>query len=208
MSVLTVASGFGSAIREVTLQGEAVFTVSHVTGQPFIVRTSASTTRVLGTIFDVRAYAGDTESRVTVQQGRVAMNAVVLSAGDIGVSTETGTAPVVQHSPSIARVLDWTQGVLSFQDTPLRDVAEQLSRWYDVDFVVRDSLVGQLPLSTTIRASETIDSTMSLIAITTGTVVERHGRTVTISRATHARYIPELPAPSELAMKSRMQHTS
>jgi len=88
--------------------------------------------------------------------------------------------------------LGWTKGALSFRNTPLRDVAAQLSRWYDMDFVVSDAAIGQLPLTTMVRTSDPVDSVMKIISLTTNTQVKRQGRTVTISRALQPVCAPEL----------------
>lgn len=201
-SQLVVSAGFGRTTRDVELQGEAMFTVAHGTRQPFLVHTRNVQAQVLGTTFDVRGYAEDPAVRVLVRDGRVAVNAVVLGAGDGGQVDVAGTFAALPHDTSAAGRLTWVMGTLTFRDTPLRDVAVQLSRWYDVDFVVSDASVGALPLTTVVRTTAAVDSIMKIISVTTGTMVERHGHTVTISHAVHPAAVPEA-VQTELARAGR-----
>lgn len=64
---------FLDSIRAVTLEGEAYFEVAKDANHPFIVQTNELVTKVLGTSFNVRAYADDTDVIVTVRSGRVAV---------------------------------------------------------------------------------------------------------------------------------------
>ncbi|AFD08451.1 FecR family protein [Solitalea canadensis] len=57
--------------RDVYLEGEAFFDVSHDASKPFIVHTGSVSTRVLGTAFNIKAYKKLPSITVTVQQGKV-----------------------------------------------------------------------------------------------------------------------------------------
>ena len=57
--------------RRVYLSGEAYFDVVHDKAHPFVVDVKNSTVRVLGTSFDVRAYADEDEVLTTLVQGSV-----------------------------------------------------------------------------------------------------------------------------------------
>jgi transmembrane sensor len=61
------------SVRQVTLVGEAYFEVAKDARHPFIVRVNQLVTKVLGTSFNVRAYADDARVTVTVRSGRVAV---------------------------------------------------------------------------------------------------------------------------------------
>jgi len=80
-STLTVSPSFGTERRSVQLEGEAYFEVAHDARRPFIVRTRGTTTRVLGTAFDVSAYPEDEQVRVVVTDGTVEVEAEAIDAG-------------------------------------------------------------------------------------------------------------------------------
>src|SRR5690606_35594665 len=70
---LRYSHGMGQQQRLVELSGEAMFTVTHATGAPFIVRTQDALVRVLGTTFTVLQYTDESQSRVVVSAGRVSV---------------------------------------------------------------------------------------------------------------------------------------
>ncbi|MGO4289033.1 FecR family protein [Chitinophaga sp. RAB17] len=57
--------------REVTLVGEAYFDVKHDPQHPFIIQTEHANIRVLGTVFNVKAYAEDATVEATLLSGKV-----------------------------------------------------------------------------------------------------------------------------------------
>ena len=61
----------GQASREVSLIGEAFFDIKHNPTKPFVVHTGKLSTTVLGTSFNVKAYADDDDITVTVTRGKV-----------------------------------------------------------------------------------------------------------------------------------------
>jgi len=73
------ANQFLKGDREVTLTGEAFFDVKHDPAHPFLVHSGAVNIRVLGTAFNVKAYAEDAAIETTLISGKVAVD---FSAGD------------------------------------------------------------------------------------------------------------------------------
>ena len=70
-SVLRYASGFGDKDRTVSLNGEAQFDVSRKTDYPFEVREKEIKVTVLGTLFSVKAPAGDSVMVVELIKGKL-----------------------------------------------------------------------------------------------------------------------------------------
>ena len=70
-STLTMAKDFNEQSREVTLEGEAFFDVSHNPGKPFIIHTTSMNVRVLGTVFNVKAYPADKLAETSLLKGSV-----------------------------------------------------------------------------------------------------------------------------------------
>ncbi|MFQ7502820.1 MAG: FecR family protein [Alistipes finegoldii] len=59
--------------RNVELDGEAYFDVTHDAGQPFVVTAPAFRVRVLGTVFNVRSFSGEPVAEATLAEGSVAL---------------------------------------------------------------------------------------------------------------------------------------
>jgi transmembrane sensor len=70
-SRITYQSNFNQALREVNLEGEAFFDVTHNAERPFIVHTSGIDIKVLGTAFNVKSYASDETIEATLLRGSI-----------------------------------------------------------------------------------------------------------------------------------------
>ena len=117
------------------LSGEAYFDVVQDEVHPFIVDMGNSSVRVLGTSFNVRAYADEDEVLTTLVQGTVKF-----SAGKESVTLEPGKQAVLGKSESIeTREVDtylytaWKEGVFAFKKQRLEEIMKVVSRWYDVN---------------------------------------------------------------------------
>ena len=129
---------FGSKTREVTLDGEAFFQVIHLNNKPFIVHSGKLQTQVLGTSFNVDAYAKSASMKVTVITGKVAVKEA--STGKQYMLTPNQQAVLSTTKSSFKKVLiadaenkiAWQDGKLIFEDTPLDEVASELSLKFGV----------------------------------------------------------------------------
>lgn len=70
-SRLTYHPSFNTQLREVNLEGEAFFEVTHDSQRPFIVHTSGIDIKVLGTAFNVKSYAADATIEATLLRGSI-----------------------------------------------------------------------------------------------------------------------------------------
>jgi ferric-dicitrate binding protein FerR (iron transport regulator) len=136
-STLRYPQAFTDSVREVHLAGEAFFEVARDPAKPFLIHTGPTTTRVLGTSFSVRGYAG--EVAVTVVTGKVALTnrsdalAVTLTPGERGVVRRNANR--VEKSPNRdPNFLAWKTRTLTFRNTPLREVLPTLERYFGVTF--------------------------------------------------------------------------
>ncbi len=62
---------FGDGVREVSLTGEAYFDVVKNPAKPFIIHTSKINVKVLGTVFNVKAYPDDKQTETSLIRGSV-----------------------------------------------------------------------------------------------------------------------------------------
>ncbi len=131
-----------SSERHVTLSsGEAFFSVTKNTAQPFIIETPAGTIRVTGTAFNVRSRT-ESELEVTVIEGSVEvrpkLQAETPSGAPLALTARTrfGSsigAPISLQSlapEQIEQALAWRQGRIIFSDTSLLDATCQLAAYH------------------------------------------------------------------------------
>jgi transmembrane sensor len=184
-STITVT---GSEVEtQITLHGQALFTVIHQPNVPLTVRTMGSRTRVLGTTFFVRRYDTDLADRVVVAEGRVAVSGTLPHAGGVVVAATQGVIVVdsgrVVRMPSVSidDYTSWTRGRLVFNDTPVREILADVARVYDVDLRITDTTLANRKLTWAISVAESsIDNVLGGLATVLDAHVERKGKTLSL----------------------------
>ena len=173
-SRLRVAADFGTERRDLYLEGEAYFDVAHDSTRPLTVYAGNASAHDIGTAFAMRSYAKDRSVRIAVREGVVAMSGVgPLSAGDVGLLASDGTTSV-RRGVDVQTMLGWLDGRLSYTDTPLAGVVDDLRRWQGVVVSLRDSSLGTLPFTGDMNGLSA-KSEVELVARTLGLRVTRDG---------------------------------
>ena len=134
---------FGLSERKVYLEGEAFFEVSPSRKRSFIVSLGDLDVKVLGTTFDVKAYPEDSEIYVMLETGRVSISSFSqqiahLNPGDQAIYNRKTNTCKISSPENLVNNLVWRKNQIVFDNTPLEEVIEVLSRWYDVEFVIDD----------------------------------------------------------------------
>src|SRR5882757_1550749 len=129
--------------RELDLEGGAYFDVTEDKTHPFTVHAGELTTTVLGTGFDIKSFAADSQNAVTVIRGKVevAHNGKVLdqltAARQLQWDNHSRTSQIL--SVDTNQVLGWQQGQLLFKGQTMEEIAAALGRWYNVRLIFRDT---------------------------------------------------------------------
>jgi len=211
MTQVAVTSTDGHPV--VAVNGEVLFTIprtSNGDAHPFTVQIGHTVARVLGTTFLARGDATDSTVRIVVADGKVAVHAigaahaaragrthdVVLAAGMMSVVRDSGDVEVLPHV-ALDDVTALRTGALVFHNAPLRDVARELSRAYDVDVTIGDSVLAQHLMTTKVSVTEhSLQGVLDPLLETLDAHAVRTGRSITI--------VPGRRAPE----KSRSHDTS
>ncbi|MEZ2445077.1 FecR family protein [Chitinophaga sp. RCC_12] len=171
-STVELAAGFNEVNRKLTLTGEAFFDVTQHAQYPFIVHTAAFDIKVLGTVFNVSAYAGSHQSETALFKGKVEVTLankpeekIILQPNQKLTMNVTGLpAPVnpfkvmpldadpVNHK---AREIAWVRNRLEIENEPLEVIAGKLEKWYGIRVTFADEEVKHYRYSGTFE-SETI----------------------------------------------------
>lgn len=124
--------------REVELNGEAYFEIAKDKNHPFKVKTIQQEVEVLGTHFNVNAYADEGIVKTTLLEGKVKLNhknaAAILKPGQQGYIAD-GLLDFKVVEADAANISAWKNGEFIFNNTDLKSLMRQISRWYDVDVV-------------------------------------------------------------------------
>lgn len=128
--------------RMVFLQGKALFEVTHSDdNQRFVVQSGDSKTTVLGTIFSVDATI-EGQVQVYVENGKVALESqsspnsrIELNPGEIG-TFDRQTLSTHKYVSENENMLSWKTKRLTFSDTRLEEILDQLESFYGADFEI------------------------------------------------------------------------
>ncbi|AUM70933.1 FecR family protein [Pseudomonas fluorescens] len=149
---------FAHRQRRVELaEGEALFTVEHDAGRPFTVDAGNGQVTVTGTRFDVRRDADKT--RVAVEQGSVKVQGrdaprtqyVSLTPG-LGTQIDAQGKVATPYAVNAEALTAWRDGKLVFNNAPLKEVAEEVSRYRATPLRVGSAAVGNLRLTSVFRS--------------------------------------------------------
>ncbi|MBC9914183.1 FecR family protein [Chitinophaga varians] len=139
---LTFPAAFGADGRTVHLNGEAYFEVAATPhAQPFTVKVNDLTIDVLGTQFNIMAYADEKNSRTTLLTG-----AVRVTKGDAGKVLQPGQQAIAGNGIQVRdadteAAVAWKNGMTVFSDADIHSIMRQIARWYDVEIVYQ----GEIP---------------------------------------------------------------
>lgn len=124
--------------RQVKLDGEAYFKVTKNKYKPFIVNTAHSQIKVLGTIFNLKAYSGEDHVETTLEEGSIEFSLVgntakpvLLKPGEqavYNISEKKITIGIVEPYLHTA----WKDGKFVFKDAELQQIILELEKLYDV----------------------------------------------------------------------------
>jgi transmembrane sensor len=181
-SQVTFPAKFTGKERRVQLTGEAFFEVAPDHTKPFIVQTGAINTTVLGTTFNVQAYAGDEAVAVTVTTGKVKVEAnnrmVVLTPGLRTVYGKNKGSFTVGKADTTT-VTGWRQNRLVFEDASLGELCKILGRHYNVEFKAADPAVLNSKYSATFNQLS-LEESLDKLRLLGDLQFRQEGNTITI----------------------------
>ncbi len=134
-SRLTYPDRFTGNTREVTLEGEAYFKVSHDARHPFIVKAGQLSTRVLGTEFNVRSYK-ESDTHVTLIEGSVQVNTPHATQRiQPGEDAHFSGKSLLVERVDTETYTAWRNGEFYFDNETFLTIAQEIGKWYNVNVV-------------------------------------------------------------------------
>lgn len=157
---------FSRENREVRLDGEAYLEVAKDDSKSFVVKTEKYDVEVLGTVFDVEAYAGKPDFRTTLYEGKVRLydphrtNPVSLSPGQ--------TAELVDGRLRVSATKDvnayrWKDGLIYIEDKSFDEIMQLFEKFYAVQIVVNNRHVKALGYRGKLRVSDGVDHALRVL---------------------------------------------
>jgi ferric-dicitrate binding protein FerR (iron transport regulator) len=160
---------------------------------PFIVHTKAMNVKVLGTVFNVRAYNSESNTAATLLKGSIEVtlnkksdrNIVVLKPNEKIIVNNNDTANVtakyaqprsadlavmaikLNAQDSSVSETGWTQNRLVFDQAYYSKVFPELERWYGINVIVKDSSILKRKISG-IYENESLTEVLESLKFATG----------------------------------------
>lgn len=135
-SSLKYSANFSDSSRVLDFEGEAFFTVAKDANRPFIIHTAQTTTRVLGTSFNLKAYPGEQETAIVVTEGKVSFSDKGMKQSIFINPDQCGTyitgKSLLSSDVYAAKYAAWKDGKLVFDNEKLSAVALKMERWFNV----------------------------------------------------------------------------
>lgn len=135
-SSITYPVAFTTGERKVQLSGEAYFEVAKDATRKFIVSANGVETEVLGTHFNINAYADEDQQKITLLEGAVRVsNSGQLIALKPGQQARVAgnQKPETINNIDPEETMAWKDGYFDFRGTDIKSVMRQLSHWYNVE---------------------------------------------------------------------------
>lgn len=172
----------GKEKRLLRLTGEAYFEVAKDKLHPFQVLTDQQEVKVLGTHFNINAYAEEGETRTTLLEGAVSVanvngeNLRRLVPGQQSVVKGNG---MEVSEADLDQALGWKNGDFVFAGENLQTVMRQIARWYDVE-VVYQGKINTSGVFATISRNKKLSQVLKAIQVNQGIRFKIEGRRVMV----------------------------
>lgn len=169
--------------RVVTLEGEAYFKVTKDSKHPFIVKTPNVQTRVLGTEFNIRSYTPE-DTHVVLINGKVEVSNAKggsytrLYPGEDAHLQSDGNFLLTEVD--LDSYVYWKDGYFYFDDVTLKDIMQNLGRWYNVNIEFRNKEAMDYKMHFVSDRTKDLEHTISLLNRMKKVTVTLQGNTLTI----------------------------
>jgi transmembrane sensor len=134
-SAIKYPATFSGKERIVELNGEAYFEVAKNKNMPFKVSLNNMSVEVLGTHFNVNAYADEGEVTTTLLEGSVKLSnskgQSMLKPGQQAKMDKQSGFDI--HEVNTDEAVAWKNGYFIFDNENIQSIMRKISRWYDVD---------------------------------------------------------------------------
>ena len=140
-SSITYSTSFANG-RKVKLEGEAYFEITEDEVHPFMVVTRQQNVEVLGTHFNINAYANEENVTTTLLKGSVKITAKfggkILKPGNQSAVSDNS---ILISDVDTERAVAWKNNKFLFENDDIKYIMRMIERWYDLDVVYS----GEMP---------------------------------------------------------------
>lgn len=168
---LVYSGRFNSGERTVSLEGEAFFDVSKDQAHPFVIKTKMLDFKVYGTSFNIQAYPEDKQINTTLVEGSLGIinksgrELTRLVPGE-NANYRDDNQKLLVGKVNLDMYTSWKDGLVTFRNEKLKDVARKIERWYNVEIVIKNARLGEEIYMGTILRNKPVDQILEVFALT------------------------------------------
>ena len=166
-SEMRYPAAFTGNKREITLDGEAYFEVTHKDDKPFVVRTNKCNVEVLGTKFNVEAYSDSEDFCTSLMEGSVRVSekenpseSLILTPNH-QVSLVNGhlqSKPIADFDP-----FRWKEGLICFKNMNFKELMSRFEKCYGIHIIIENPQLADYICSGKFRISDGIDKALRIL---------------------------------------------
>lgn len=165
-SQLKYPSHFNGDTREVYLRGEAYFSITKNKQKPFIVNSDLMDIKVLGTEFNLSCYEESQKVEATLYEGKIAYktnnNKGILEPGFQAVLDKKSNKVEVRKV-IVSQYTSWKEGIYLFDGINIEELAIKISRWYNVEVIIKDDSVKKMEFTGAIEKNKSVEFIIELL---------------------------------------------
>lgn len=165
-TILTYPNTFSDKERTVQLDGEAYFEVTKDNARSFIVETDKYNVEVLGTTFNVEAYAKEQTFKTALFSGKVRLYREMEGESSLylrpGEAAELIDGSLLVSSTSMDSYR-WKDGLIILEDKSFNEIMRLFERYYDLQIIIENDKVKDLGYYGKLRIADGVDHALRVL---------------------------------------------
>ena len=171
-SKLKYDSDFGKKNRQVYLEGEAYFDVTHNSRKLFIVHTYEYDIKVLGTAFNVSAYLCENVHQTSLERGKISIinrtrKETILIPNETHLLIRNKNQSKTYRVEDIAKFSSWRNGDILFRNQTFKNIVNKLERTHNLQFRINNKKIENLRYTGEFSRNDSIEKILEVIKLTT-----------------------------------------
>lgn len=167
-TTLSFPAQFTGNIREVQLDGEAYFDVTHDKSHPFIVKTSKYDVKVWGTRFNLLAYSQTDVFETSLFEGSVE---VLKPGGTQGILINPNEKAFVRDNQLLTGVIThvdqflWKEGIISFDNESFPEMVKKLELYFELNIEVQNKNILKYRCTGKFRTKDGVEQILKVLQL-------------------------------------------
>ncbi|KQC02048.1 FecR family protein [Pedobacter sp. Hv1] len=169
--------------RKVELSGEGYFEISKDKAHPFIVKTAKQEIEVLGTQFNVNAYADEPVIKTTLLEGSIKLNTgsqkEILKPNEQAILRDNR---LNIKEVETEEIVAWKNNEFLFRDDDFRTNMRKIARWYNVEIIYEVDAPDNFKLGGFLSRTKNLSAILKLMEKTDKVHFKISGKKVYVSK--------------------------